>query len=181
VYYYGSFYRVNNYNNDKAVKYALTYALAPNPEYRYLKGRDDGGGDCTNFISQCLKAGGAPFAYDSSPWWYNIRTINPQDDRWSMSWTVAHSLYWTLKRRGKSKLRGLSANEVQEIDLLELGDLIQYEDKNGLIYHSAIVTAFIIEKGIQVPLISQHSVDGRNVTHIKPKAKKMHFMKIQVV
>ena len=42
------------YNRKKAVEYALKWALDRNP--RYLD-YDDLGGDCTNFISQCLYAG----------------------------------------------------------------------------------------------------------------------------
>lgn len=177
---YRNFNTENKYNRSSAVRYALTYALNPNPEYRFIPGRHDGGGDCTNFISQCLRAGGAPFAYGASPWWYNIGGINPSDDRWSMSWSVAHSLYWTLKVRNKTRLPGLKAIEINDLQLLEPGDLIQYEDKNGSIYHSAMVTDFAISEGVRVPLITQHSYNGRNVTHIKDKAKKMHFMKIIV-
>ncbi|MCM0646947.1 amidase domain-containing protein [Clostridium swellfunianum] len=180
MYYFGNFDRTNRYNHENAVRYALTYALNPNPEFKFIPGRDDGGGDCTNFISQCLKAGGAPLAFDSSPWWYRMNGSRSSDDTWSVSWTVAHSLYWTLKVRNQSRLRGLKAKEVNDIQLLELGDIIQYEDKSGRIYHSAMVTAFSIDKGGRVPLISQHSYNLRNATHVKEKAKKMHFMKIEV-
>lgn len=180
MYFYGDFHRGTKYNNDRAVRYALTYALKPNPEFSFFPGRDDGGGDCTNFMSQCLKAGGAPFAFDSSPWWYSRKSINPKNDKWSVSWAVAHSLYWTLKVRNQSKLAGLKAREVKDMQQLELGDIIQYEDKNGVIYHSAMVTAFANEKGAKVPLITQHSINGVNITCYKEKAKKMHFMKIEV-
>jgi hypothetical protein len=33
---------------------------------------------------------------------------------------------------------------------------------------------------MRIPLITQHSVNGINITHVKPKAKKMHLMKIEV-
>jgi hypothetical protein len=180
MFFYGDFSRTNRYNNVEAVRYSLIYALNPNSDYRFFAGHDDGGGDCSNFVSQCLRAGGAPFAYDSSPWWYRMNGVSQSDDRWSLSWSVANSLYWTLKVRNKSKLKGLKANEVKDIELLELGDLIQYEDKSGRIYHSAMVTAFTRDRGVIVPLISQHSINGRNITHFKEKAKKMHFMKIEV-
>ncbi|MCM8711149.1 amidase domain-containing protein [Clostridium sp. SYSU_GA19001] len=171
--YYGNFYKVNGYNGENAVRYALTYALNPNPEYKYFSSHGEGGGNCSNFVSQCLKAGGAPFAYDSSPWWYKGNT-------WSVSWAVAHALYWTLKVRAKKKMKGLKAFEVPSIESLSLGDLIQYEDYKEIIYHSAIVTAFTIDRGIKVPLISQNTYNARNISYIKPKAKKTHFMKIVV-
>jgi hypothetical protein len=171
----------NKYNNTSAVRYALTYALNPNPQYRFIPGSDEDGADCSNFMSQCLRAGGAPFAYDSLPWWYRVNGPRPSDDRWSFSWSVAHSLYWTLKRRKQNKIRGLKAQEVNDMGMLQLGDIIQYEDKNGKIYHSAMVTAFTIDRGVRVPLISQHSKNGRNISHFKEKARKMHFMKIEVL
>ncbi len=180
MFFYGNFNRVNKYNNAEAVRYALTHALAPNPEFIFIPDRNDGGGDCSNFISQCLQAGGAPFAYGTSPWWYRVNGTSKSDHSWSISWAVAHSLYWTLKVRHQSRLGGLKAQEVNDMQLLELGDLIQYEDSKGAIYHSAMVTAFTIDKGMRIPLISQHTINGRNITHYKPKAKKMHFMKIEV-
>lgn len=179
--YYGNFFRANRYNRAEAVRYALTYALTPNSSYRIFSSVGDGGGNCTNFISQCLRAGGAPFAYDANPWWYRSSGGNVMKDRWSLSWAVAHSLYWTLKNREKRKARGLRAIEVQDMQMLELGDIIQYEDYKNMIYHSAIITAMSIEGGVKVPLISQNTYNARNISYIKPKAKKMHLMKIEVI
>jgi len=45
----------SNYNPDNAIKYARTYCKNYNSKY-YNYAKD--GGDCANFVSQCLKAGG---------------------------------------------------------------------------------------------------------------------------
>jgi len=180
MFYYGDFYNSNIYNRQNAVSYALSYAMKPNPSYRYFASHGDGGGDCSNFVSQCLRAGGAPFAYDSSPWWYKKHINNRNNDVWSVSWAVAHSLYWMLKTRDKSNVKGLKAIEIQDMSELEIGDLIQYENEKRTIYHSVIITGFTYEKGERTPLISQHSFDARNTTYIKVKAKKMHFMKVVI-
>lgn len=174
--------RNNSYSRYNAAAYAVSHALDPNPAYRYFDLHGDGGGDCSNFISQCLRAGGAPMAYGSKrPWWYDDNgTFDVSDDRWSVSWAVAHSLYWTLKVRGKLNLPGIKGMEVPYIDMLELGDIIQYENHKGLIYHSAIITDFTLERGVRVPLISQHTYNMLNISHIKPAASRMHFMKIMV-
>lgn len=171
----------NRYNRKSAVSYALNYALKPNPGYRYFNAHGDGGGDCSNFVSQCLRAGGAQMDYNSSrPWWYKSRGSNQNHDTWSVSWAVAHSLYWCLKSRGKLKLPGLKGVEINDINMLEIGDIIQYEDNKGIIYHSGIITDFAIEKGERIPLISQHSFDAINTSYIKSKAVRMHFMKIVI-
>jgi hypothetical protein len=172
-------YRNNSYQRERAVKYALKYALEPNTNFRFLGGQRDGGGDCSNFISQCLTAGGASMIYGTAaPWWYKGKGL--KTDTWSYSWTVAHSLYWCLKVRENKKLTGLSAIEVYDMDLLELGDIIQYENPKGRIYHSTIITDFTIEKGAKTPLISQHSFNAVNISYLKPAASKMHFMKIKL-
>lgn len=180
MFYYGDFYRDNMYNSGSAVQYALNHALNPNPYYRFFPAHGDGGGNCTNFISQCLRAGGAPFAYDSSPWWYKRDGTNSARDRWSISWAVAHSLYWTLKVRRNRNMKGLKAIEVSDIGMLQLGDLIQYENFSNRIYHSGIITAITVDRGVKVPLISQNTYNARNISYVKPQAKKMHFMKIEV-
>lgn len=173
-------YRQNRYNRSDAVKYARTYALTPNPNFRYLTSHGDGGGDCSNFISQCLLAGGAHMDFSSQkPWWYK-RGYNRLHDTWSVSWAVAHSLYWTLKSRNELKLPGLKTIEVPDVSSLELGDIIQYENKNGVIYHSTIITDFTFDKGIKLPLISQHTFDAMNISYVKPAAKKAHFMKVWI-
>jgi hypothetical protein len=174
--------RLGAYSGEDAVRYAVTYALHPNKSYRYLAYHGDGGGDCSNFISQCLKAGGAPMVYSGPrPWWYNNRgTPDIRDDTWSVSWSVANSLYWCLKTRGRLKLPGLKGIEVNDMDSLERGDLIQYEDVNSIIYHSVIITNFGYDRGVRIPLVSQHSFEGLNIPYMKPKASRMHFMKISI-
>lgn len=159
------------YSRNAAVNYALTYGANPNPAYRYFKEYQMLGGDCTNFISQCLHAGGAPFDYNFKiQWWYN------SSSSWSYAWTIAHSLYWYLREKYRLNSPGLKGQEVSDISLLQLGDLIMYESYRGVIYHSAIITSFVNS----APRITQHTPELVNISYIKPKAKKMHFIKISV-
>ena len=166
------------YSGEKAAEYALRYALVPNPSYQYFSSHGDGGGDCTNFISQCLHAGGAAMAFGtSSPWWYNnMGTSQTDDDKHSISWAVANSLYWALRTRCGEKIPGIKAQEVDDLGLLRIGDIIQYENIGGAIYHSAIITSF----WFGLPLITQHTYNAANISYIKSAAYKMHFMKIIV-
>lgn len=168
----------NSYSRINAVNYAVTYALSPNPSYRYFPIINNNGGDCANFLSQCLKAGGAPMSFNASNyWWYKHSGSNTKNDTWSVSWAVAHSLYWLLKVNGAKNLVGPKGFEVNNAGSLQIGDLIFYEDANGAIFHSAIVTS--MANGY--PLISQHSFEALNISYEKTwEARKMHFLKIKV-
>ena len=58
------------YNRELAVKYATDWAQDRNPNY---KDYEKWGGDCTNFVSQCLHEGGIPFDHhgnDILKQWY---------------------------------------------------------------------------------------------------------------
>lgn len=172
----------NRYNPYEAVKYALRYAYNPNPSYKYMEYHGTGGGDCSNFISQCLRAGGAPMAFGTSrPWWYNDRgTPSTNDDSWSLSWSVAHSLHWCLKTRYTQHIPGLSGMEVDDINKLDTGDLIQYENSKGLVFHSAIITGFADYLGRRIPLLTQHTPNAANIYYDKLPSEKVHFLKILV-
>ena len=148
------------YNRNAAVHYALQYALYPNQHYVYFP-HDD----CTNFISQCLRAGGANNDYNPThPWWY----ANGQT---SICWAVAHSLFWYIRTCSQKNRFGIKADTyyldnndgfAQKIKgKIVLGDLIQYRNAQGRIQHSTMITGFD-QHG--EPLVSQHTLNGRNVT-----------------
>ena len=175
--YYGlNLFRQSAYNRENAVNYAVKYALTPNPQYRYFPLVNDTSGDCANFVSQCLKAGGALMSHaPESIWWCNNNT-------WSVSWAVAHSLYWYLKTN-KSIYTGTPRGlEVNDLNDLESGDVVFYENYKGIIFHSAIITSFININEVREPLISQHSLEEMDIRYTKNYAyKRVHFLKISVV
>lgn len=163
------------YNRKLAVNYALTYALKPNPSFRYFPIINNNSGDCSNFISQCLFAGGIPMIFSgNNSWWYNNSSADRSKDTWSVTWTVAHALYWMLRINYNSNRFGAKGNVIN-MSGLSLGDLIFFEDKAGLIFHSAIVTDFYYGK----PLISHHSFEAANIPVDKSwNYYKIHFLKI---
>jgi hypothetical protein len=138
------FYRYS-YNRLEAVRYAERWWNGHNPHYKLF---DD---DCTNFISQCMHAGGAPmrgYPNRSNGWWY-------QNNNWSYSWSVANALRWYLS--GSKK--GLRAKEVESADQLSLGDIICYDfDGDGRWQHTTIVVARD-EQGM--PLVNAHTTNSR--------------------
>ncbi|MEA5007441.1 amidase domain-containing protein [Clostridium tyrobutyricum] len=159
-----------SYSRVNAVNYAFKYALEPNPNYKYFLVYSTNGGDCTNFISQCLRAGGAPIVTSGrNQWWYNNRG-------WSVSWSTAGSLYWYLKINDKDKLYGIKGTEVNSISMMEPGDIIFYQNANGRMQHSAIITSYYEN----YPLVSQHTPNVLNIPYKKDWAVKMHFLKIHL-
>jgi hypothetical protein len=114
------------YNRERAVSYANTYWNSYNPAFRFFATDD-----CTNYISQCLYAGGFPMELSKDPgkgWWYR----KGQPDKWSYSWAVAHSFHWYLSRKAQS---------VSQVEELQLGDIICYDfEGDGRWNHSGIVT-----------------------------------------
>lgn len=134
------------YDRLKAVQYANLWWNGTNPKYRRFND------DCTNFISQCLHAGGAPMhgaPNRSAGWWYGGGT-------WSYSWTVAHALQLYLK----NSKGGLNTREVETVDELQLGDIICYDfEGDGRFNHNTIITAVDI---YDVPLVNAHTTDSRH-------------------
>lgn len=65
----------SNYSVEKTIDYALNHALSYNSKYKNFDGT---GGDCTNFISQCLHAGGLPLTKTWRPYndsWINVNLL----------------------------------------------------------------------------------------------------------
>ncbi|MDD3225021.1 MAG: amidase domain-containing protein [Clostridium sp.] len=160
----------NNYSREKAVNYALTYAENPNSAFKYFDTYNTVGGNCTNFVSQCLLAGGAPMIFSGeNQWWYKT-------SRSSISWSVASSLYWHLAKSYSKKSYGVKGEEMESVSDLDIGDVIFYVNSKNQIQHSAIITSYYND----YPLISQNTPDLSNIFYVKSWAVKMHFMKILV-
>ena len=76
---------MEKYNRQKAKEYAKIWAYKRNPRYYNY---DSLGGDCTNFISQCIYAGSGVMNYTKTYGWY----YNNANDK-SPSWTGVDFLY----------------------------------------------------------------------------------------
>ncbi|MDR0964416.1 MAG: amidase domain-containing protein [Clostridium sp.] len=118
------------YNRSKAVSYAHQWAFARNPRYLDFSGI---GGDCTNFISQCLHAGGIAMDYQKDIGWY----YNSSYDR-APAWTSVQYLYQFMI---KNRSLGPRAQEVALAEI-EPGDVIQLAFDGGGFTHSL----FVVEK-----------------------------------
>lgn len=117
------------YDREAAVHYAKRWALSRNPAYYDF---DALGGDCTNFISQCLYAGSRVMNWTPETGWYYVNL-----NRRAPAWTSVHYLYRFLTRE-----RGVGPYcRLASLSELEPGDVIQLGMSDGQFYHSLLVLA----------------------------------------
>ena len=163
-----------NYDRKAAVNYALEWVLGRNPKY---KDYEDWGGDCTNFISQCVHAGKIPFDHEGGDilkqwYWYSDMARTP-------SWTAAEPFYKYIIGNNSQNTSnyGIYAKEVAYEDL-EIGDIVQLIYENNLAYHNLIITDKIVQDGLFVDyLICQHTYDLYNYP-LSLKAGMKRYIKI---
>lgn len=116
------------YNREAAVQYAEKWAKARNPRYYNF---DKIGGNCTNFISQCLHAGGGAMNFTKDTGWYYIN----QNNR-AAAWTSVNHLHRFLTTNKGIGPRG----EVVPLHKVKLADVIQLSFNGVIFSHSLIVT-----------------------------------------
>jgi hypothetical protein len=133
------------YSRMEAVRYAEQYWNSYNPQFKKFDV------NCTNYISQCLYAGGAPmvgYPNKSSGWWM-------RNNDWSYTWTVAHALRWYLPNAKK----GLKSMEVPSATQLMPGDVICYDFQgDGRFDHNTIVVA---KDANGEPLVNANTYNSR--------------------
>ncbi len=142
------------YSSASSTRYALDYALNPNPNYADFTNL---GGDCTNFISQCLYAGGKSMhygtAYSGSCWYYTTSTNR------SSTWTGA-SQFRNYVTSGNSQLNMSTSNWNNVVN----GDIIQLMS-SGSAYHSLIITGVAYSSyGRSDILVCAHTTNRRHVS-----------------
>lgn len=90
------------YDRDAAKAYAYQYVLSLNPNYANF---EEFGGNCTNFTSQCLRAGGIAFDQTGNYQWYYYNVSNR-----APAWTSANHFRSYYKNNvGSSSITGLRA------------------------------------------------------------------------
>ena len=133
------------YGRADAIEYARRWAYGRNPKYYDFSAL---GGDCTNFVSQCLVAGGMPMNYSNPNGWY-YGGVNSR----SASFSGVQFLYNFLTD-GK-KRRGPAARETVLSALLP-ADIIQLSFDGVNFSHSL----FIMQTGGGGPYVATHTFDS---------------------
>lgn len=150
----------NNYNRELAREYAIKWATSSNKQYyNYI----NDGGDCTNFVSQVLRAGGMEFigskknATSIYSWFYYSADIPNR----TSTWTSANSfnLHFGKERKRVYKYREYNIEDALKswediYPSIYTGDIVQYSRPNNIAFHSQAITDLIGDGTIY---FSQHS------------------------
>ena len=124
---------IKEYDRNSALTYARRWAFNRNPDYYNF---DALGGDCTNFVSQCVYAGAGVMNYTPAVGWY----YKNANDR-TASWTgVDYFLDFLTDNDGV----GPVAVSVSSAGV-NVGDVIFLGRVNGDFYHTLFISR--IENG----------------------------------
>lgn len=140
----------SNYNRDKAKEYIDKYWNNYNPAYPSFQG---GGGDCANFVSQILYAGGMQWQYGDNPqnyikadaWYCKPGATNKDGDRRiSFTWKVAASFknHWVGRASKHIMMTNKEAKEnMDEIIMqMRIADVVQFCYADGKPWHTLAIT-----------------------------------------
>ncbi|QBJ70232.1 hypothetical protein C3496_25220 [Bacillus anthracis] len=157
-----------SYNPSAAVSYALKWANSVNPKYGTFGGK---GGDCTNFVSQALFAGGIPMKevfqsgqippiLGGSANWYSVEATVGR--KLSATWVNVGLFYDFWSSRVVKVTKTWSPMQVYYGS--SPGDVIQYQYAGGgTKWHSLMVTGKDTNK--RTIYISQHSNNRKNADY----------------
>lgn len=141
------------YLRERAVEYALRWALSRNPLFPDFTGQ---GGDCTNFVSQCILAGSCVMNDTLDFGWYYFSPTN-RAPAWSGVRYFYDFLTGSPDFASENGGTGPFGREVMTQQLM-LGDVVQLANAEGVYYHTLIITGF---EGDDI-LVCAHSDDARN-------------------
>ena len=121
---------VKPYNRENAVAYAKKYAFSQNSLFANFAGI---GGNCTNFVSQCIYAGSCEMNYKPTFGWYYI-SLNERSPSWS---GVEYFYNFIIENADVGPF-----GRVATSDELENGDVIQLGRNDDGFYHTLLVVGF---------------------------------------
>ncbi len=141
------------YNRRAAVAYAHKWAFGRNPAFYDFS---EIGGDCTNFASQCLYAGGGVMNFTPDFGWYYI-----DPDNRTPSWTGV-PFFWDFMTRRLTTVGpwGVSSS----LKYLRPGDFVQirFRESGDVFAHTPVVVSVGSPPTLANVLVAAHSNDADN-------------------
>ncbi len=153
------------YNREKAIDYAKKWAYLRNPQYYNF---DLIGGDCTNFVSQCIYAGTGIMNYNKYGWYYN----NGNDK--SPSWSGVEFLYKFLT---SNKGVGPYAEET-DLSNLQVGDIVQLSFDGVKFGHTLILVNKQKPDNLSNTFVATHTFDSYGRSIVSYNFKKIRYIHI---
>ena len=161
----------SNYNRGTAASYWDQYTYTPNSQYYDYS---NVGGDCTNFVSQGLKAGGMPtrgtVGYaDYKNWYYNGKDVPFR----SKSWTDADWFrkYWANNYEGigyqkayrykRMSVRQAYNNFDTVFSIVTIGDVVQFTVMGNKSYHSVGIIALVYSGNTKTDIKYAQHTEGK--------------------
>lgn len=139
------------YDRSSAVRYAHTWAHSRNPAYYNY---DKLGGDCTNFVSQCLVQGAGVMNHRKIFGWY----YNNANDK-SPSWTGVEYLYdFLVSNDGGPGPYG----EIVGLESARPGDIVQLCFDGLRFQHTPVIVAVGEKPVADNILVAAHTYDCDN-------------------
>lgn len=180
------------YDRSKAKAYIDTYWENYNQAYPSFH---HGGGDCTNFVSQVLYAGGMPWVDDKNPAnhkkstnWYCKPGATSKDSerRITFSWKIAavFKAHW-IKRVEAQRIYSY-AEAVQNMNAVSegvfLADVVQFCYSSGVPYHTLAVTGFNRDPEYHVRdiVLASHDIDSNKRSLYRTMLKYPSDYKLRV-
>ena len=157
-----------SYERERAVEYAKRWALSRNPLFADFTGI---GGNCTNFVSQCLLAGSSVMDFTDTFGWY-YRSVTSRAPAWSGVDELYDFLTGSGGFEGRSAL-GPFAQVVTAREDLEVGDIIQLANMRGEFYHTLIISGFE-DNDVLVCAQSDNALDRRLSTYNYATLRVLH-------
>ncbi|MEW2166487.1 amidase domain-containing protein [Streptomyces sp. NPDC007084] len=141
--------KASGYDYKAMVAYAAKYWKSYNPAYPDFNG-EGAGGDCTNFVSQSLKAGG----------WKHVPGYTNDFHNWFGTADIQSDSFIGVNEFSWFALSSKRVTSLANVYQLDIGDVLQMDfNKDGSKDHSMIVT-YRSPQG--VPYLSYHSTNTYN-------------------
>ena len=155
------------YNKQKTIEYATFWWNKRNPNFYNF---DTLGGDCTNFISQCLLAGGIEMNTSKNSGWHYYSLTNR-----TPSWTGVEEFFNFSVNNKTSfgpKIKVVTISEV------EVGDIVQLMQNKTRFNHNLLITKIDGINNLTNIKVTCHTNDALNKSLADYFFKKIRFLKI---
>lgn len=154
------------YDRLSATMYAKKWWNKRNPKFYNF---DELGGDCTNFVSQCLYAGNIKMDFSPLGWYYN--SLNSRSPAFSGVEQLFNYCVSNKKEVGpKCKL--------VTIDELEIGDIVQLCQRKPVFNHCLLITKIEKTPTLETIFVTCHTNDAHDKALSDYFFTKIRFLKI---